>query len=71
MRELRAALDLPAAASFKHVSPAGAAVATPLTEDEVEYFSLCSKLCWLLLMKWENKSVAVSTLIALCHIKNK
>ena len=34
--ELRAALDLPAAASFKHVSPAGAAVAAPLTEAEAE-----------------------------------
>ena len=33
VRELRAALDLPAAASFKHVSPAGAAVATPLEPD--------------------------------------
>jgi len=32
VRELRAALDLPAAASFKHVSPSGAAVATPLNE---------------------------------------
>ena len=32
VRELRAALDLPAAASFKHVSPAGAAVATPLSD---------------------------------------
>ena len=32
--ELRTALDLPAAASFKHVSPAGAAVAVPLTEGE-------------------------------------
>ena len=31
--ELRSALDLPAAASFKHVSPAGAAVATPLPDD--------------------------------------
>ncbi len=30
--ELRQALSLPAAASFKHVSPAGAAVAVPLTE---------------------------------------
>jgi phosphoribosylaminoimidazolecarboxamide formyltransferase/IMP cyclohydrolase len=30
VRELRAALDLPAAASFKHVSPAGAAVAVSL-----------------------------------------
>ena len=33
VRELKAALDLPAAASFKHVSPAGAAVAVPLPDD--------------------------------------
>jgi phosphoribosylaminoimidazolecarboxamide formyltransferase/IMP cyclohydrolase len=32
VRELKQALDLPAAASFKHVSPAGAAVAVPLTD---------------------------------------
>uniref|UniRef100_A0A8C4QQE6 Bifunctional purine biosynthesis protein ATIC n=1 Tax=Eptatretus burgeri TaxID=7764 RepID=A0A8C4QQE6_EPTBU len=32
--EMKAALSLPAAASFKHVSPAGAAVAVPLSEDE-------------------------------------
>ncbi len=32
VRELRAALDLPAAASFKHVSPAGAAVGLPLSD---------------------------------------
>jgi phosphoribosylaminoimidazolecarboxamide formyltransferase/IMP cyclohydrolase len=32
VRELRAALNLPAAASFKHVSPAGAAVAAPLSD---------------------------------------
>jgi len=33
VKEARAALDLPAAASFKHVSPAGAAVAVPLPDD--------------------------------------
>ncbi|KAG7467374.1 hypothetical protein MATL_G00152640 [Megalops atlanticus] len=33
VRELKRALDLPAAASFKHVSPAGAAVGIPLCED--------------------------------------
>jgi phosphoribosylaminoimidazolecarboxamide formyltransferase / IMP cyclohydrolase len=33
VRELREALELPAAASFKHVSPAGAAIATPLTRE--------------------------------------
>ena len=32
VRELRAATGMPAAASFKHVSPAGAAVAIPLSE---------------------------------------
>jgi AICAR transformylase/IMP cyclohydrolase PurH len=31
--EIKEALGLPAAASFKHVSPAGAAVATPLSEE--------------------------------------
>jgi phosphoribosylaminoimidazolecarboxamide formyltransferase / IMP cyclohydrolase len=33
VKELRQSLDLPAAASFKHVSPAGAAVGIPLTEE--------------------------------------
>ncbi len=32
VRELRQVLDLPAAASFKHVSPAGAAVSIPLSD---------------------------------------
>lgn len=32
VRELKAATNLPAAASFKHVSPAGAAVGLPLTD---------------------------------------
>ena len=32
VRELKSALGLPAAASFKHVSPAGVAVANPLSE---------------------------------------
>lgn len=32
VRELRIALDLPAATSFKHVSPAGAAVGVPMSE---------------------------------------
>jgi AICAR transformylase/IMP cyclohydrolase PurH len=34
VRELRALLGQPAAASFKHVSPAGAALATPLSDVE-------------------------------------
>jgi len=33
VKELRAVLGLPAAASFKHVSPAGAAVAVPLSDS--------------------------------------
>jgi len=32
VRELKLAINLPAAASFKHVSPSGAAVATPLSD---------------------------------------
>ena len=32
VKELRQVLNLPAAASFKHVSPAGAAVSTPLSD---------------------------------------
>jgi phosphoribosylaminoimidazolecarboxamide formyltransferase/IMP cyclohydrolase len=39
VKELKAALGLPAAASFKHVSPAGAAVAVPLSPElEKAYF---------------------------------
>eukprot|EP00164_Ancoracysta_twista_P002433 GFYU01003224.1.p1 GENE.GFYU01003224.1~~GFYU01003224.1.p1 ORF type:complete len:594 (-),score=223.81 GFYU01003224.1:246-2027(-) len=34
VKELKKALNLPAAASFKHVSPAGAAVGVPLSADE-------------------------------------
>ncbi|XP_072434714.1 bifunctional purine biosynthesis protein ATIC [Chiloscyllium punctatum] len=34
VRELKQALSLPAAASFKHVSPAGAAIGVPMTEEE-------------------------------------
>ena len=37
VRELKLCTSLPAAASFKHVSPAGAAVAVPLSEDERRY----------------------------------
>jgi phosphoribosylaminoimidazolecarboxamide formyltransferase / IMP cyclohydrolase len=32
VRELKAALGQPAAASFKHVSPSGAAIGTPLSD---------------------------------------
>ena len=39
VRELKEATGLPAAASFKHVSPAGAAVGLPLSEtDRKIYF---------------------------------
>ena len=36
VRELRVALSIPAAASFKHVSPAGAAVGLPLTDEQAK-----------------------------------
>lgn len=38
VRELKAATGLPAAASFKHVSPAGAAVGLPLTDTEAKIY---------------------------------
>jgi phosphoribosylaminoimidazolecarboxamide formyltransferase/IMP cyclohydrolase len=38
VRELKRALGLPAAASFKHVSPAGAGVAIPLTPLEAQAY---------------------------------
>lgn len=34
VKELKKALDMPAAASFKHVSPAGAAIGVPLSQVE-------------------------------------
>ncbi|GAB5587854.1 bifunctional phosphoribosylaminoimidazolecarboxamide formyltransferase/IMP cyclohydrolase [Umbelopsis nana] len=40
VKELKQATGLPAAASFKHVSPAGAAVATPLTDVEKQVFQV-------------------------------
>ena len=40
VRGLRRVLGLPAATSFKHVSPAGAALGLPLTEDEARTFAL-------------------------------
>ena len=39
VREARAATGLPAAASFKHVSPAGAALGLPLDDDERRVFA--------------------------------
>ncbi|XP_066492937.1 bifunctional purine biosynthesis protein ATIC [Tiliqua scincoides] len=36
VKELKQALGIPAATSFKHVSPAGAAVGVPLTEEEAQ-----------------------------------
>ena len=50
VKELKQALNLPAAASFKHVSPSGAAVGTPLSEilkkiyfvDDIELSPLAS-----------------------------
>lgn len=38
VHELKAATGLPCAASFKHVSPAGAAVGTPLTDIEKQIY---------------------------------
>ena len=38
VKELKKATGLPAATSFKHVSPAGAAVGLPLTETEAQIY---------------------------------
>ena len=43
VHELDHVLDLPAATSFKHVSPAGAAVSVPL-DDELAYVYGCKNL---------------------------
>jgi len=43
VKELKEALDMPAAASFKHVSPAGAAVSVELTEIEREIYGVGNK----------------------------
>ncbi|MGN1164390.1 MAG: phosphoribosylaminoimidazolecarboxamide formyltransferase [Candidatus Ornithospirochaeta sp.] len=43
VKELKKATSLPAAASFKHVSPAGAAVAVPLSEEEKKMFFVSPK----------------------------
>lgn len=47
VKELKEALGLPAATSFKHVSPAGAAVGTPLSADEVKKTSVYIVRFWL------------------------
>ena len=44
VRELKKNLNLPAAASFKHVSPAGAALGLPLSDDERKLFFVDEKL---------------------------
>ena len=44
VRELRKSLNFPAAASFKHVSPAGAALGLPLSDDERKLFFVDDKL---------------------------
>ena len=49
VRELKEATGLPAATSFKHVSPAGAAVGLPLSET-------LAKIYWVDDMDWKNFS---------------
>lgn len=49
VKELKAATGIPAATSFKHVSPAGAAVGLPLTET-------LAKIYWVDDMEWEKFS---------------
>ncbi|MBQ9574626.1 MAG: hypothetical protein IJR27_05040, partial [Synergistaceae bacterium] len=44
VRELKASLNLPSAASFKHVSPAGAALGLPLSDEERKLFFVDANL---------------------------
>ena len=44
VRELKTSLKMPSSASFKHVSPAGAAIGLPLTENERRLFFVDSNL---------------------------
>ena len=44
VKELRKSLNMPAAASFKHVSPAGAALGLALSDDERKLFFVDEKL---------------------------
>jgi len=44
VRDLRAALGMPAAASFKHVSPAGAAVGNPLDETLRKMYQIAPEM---------------------------
>jgi len=43
VHELELATGLPAAASFKHVSPAGAAIGVPLSDAEKEVYEVVGK----------------------------
>lgn len=43
VKELKETTNMPSAASFKHVSPAGAAIAIPLTEEEREMYFISPK----------------------------
>ncbi len=47
VRDLKKATGLPAATSFKHVSPAGASIGLPLTET-------LAKIYWVEDMDWKN-----------------
>jgi len=49
VKEVREVLQLPAAASFKHVSPAGVGVAVPLSEEEKKAYEVVDNLTGLAL----------------------
>ena len=58
VRELRQALNMPAAASFKHCSPAGAAVGCPLTINEAAAYEVA------------DPSILTSTALAYVRARN-
>jgi phosphoribosylaminoimidazolecarboxamide formyltransferase/IMP cyclohydrolase len=52
--EARRSLGLPAAASFKHCSPAGAALAVPLTDAECSAYEISVTISFALLVETVN-----------------
>lgn len=56
VKELKSAIGLPAAASFKHVSPAGAAVGLPLSDTLRKIY-------------WVDDDAILSSRISLCKSK--
>ena len=76
VRELRRATGLPAAASFKHVSPAGAAVGLPLTDTlkkiySVEGMELSPRACAYARARGADRMSSFGDFVALSDVCDK